>query len=127
MSFQKSIRKVGGEYREETDIVKVDNILFSKSDEGSGTREIPKTSQCGRASYYPLPSNNLDFSITIYHSRITTDSIIMAVASQNGFFGGHINSVKNVYVYPPMDGSGSFKVTLASNEFTNVDWFIVKF
>lgn len=127
MSFQKSFRQVGGEYREQSDIVMVDNILFSRSDEGVGTNGNPKSAQCGRASYYPVSSNNLDFSITIYHSRVTTDSIVMAVASQNGFFGGPVNAVKNVYVYPPIDGSGSFKITLASNEFTNVDWFIVKF
>ena len=127
MSFQKSIRKVGGEYKEQSDIVMVDNILFSRSDEGVGSRKIPNSAQCGRATYYPVSSNNSDFSITIYHSRVTTDSIVMAVASQSGFFGGPINSVKNVYVYPPIDGSGSFNVTLDSNTFTNVDWFIVKF
>jgi hypothetical protein len=127
MSLKKFIRKVGNNYVEQTDLVMVHNILFSTSDDGCGSKDLPNTSQCGRASYYPVSSNDLDFSITIYHSRITTDSIVMAVASQNGFFGGPVNSVKNVYVHPQMGGSGMFKVTLAYNEFTNVDWFIVKF
>lgn len=51
----------------------------------------------------------------------------MAVASQNGFFGGPVNPVKNVFVYPQIDGTGSFRITLTNNEYTNVDWFIVKF
>lgn len=127
MSFQKFIRKSDGEYKEHTDIVMVDNILFARADVGAGTQAIPRTAQCGRATYSPRPSNILDFSVTIYHTRITTDSIVMAVASQNGFFGGSVNSVKNVFVHPQVDGVGCFKITLTNNEYTNVDWFIVKF
>lgn len=127
MSLQTFIRKVGDEYKQQTDLVKVDNILFATADVGSGTPSNPKTVQCGRATYSPLPSNIFEFSITIYHSRITTDSIVMAVASQNGFFGGPVNPVKNVFVNPQVDGTGSFKITLTTNEYTNVDWFIVKF
>jgi len=127
MSLKKFIRKVGNNYVEQTDLVMVHNILFSKSDDGAGSKDLPNTSQCGRASYYPVPSNVFDYSVTIHHSKITTDSIVIAVASQNGFFGGSINSVKNVFIHPQRDGVGSFKITLAENLFTNVDWFIVKF
>ena len=101
-----------------TDLAHVHNIIFS-----SGTRtetgyvNNPFTTQCGTATTISGTS-----VVTVFHSRVTVNSIIMAsISSGSGSY-----SVLRVVGNPT---PGSFTITLSGSvpQNTTVGWFIARF
>ena len=75
----KIVRGASGGYVTKTDLVNVDNLIFNSPSTTQGTVEAPLTSQCGRV----MPTVNSQ-EITIFHSRVTPNSIIFAVVQTEG-------------------------------------------
>jgi hypothetical protein len=101
-----------------TDLVNVHNIIFQNgtaTEDGSVNR--PFTTQCGVATVQSSVSN-----VTVCHSRVTQDSIIMASVKSAGSSFGILKVVANL-------SPGSFVITLSGNVSSNtiVGWFIAKF
>jgi hypothetical protein len=100
-----------GGYVTRTDLVNVDNLLFTTKASTAGTGQNPLTSQCGSVTVTGT-------SIIIYHSRVTGSSIIFAVPQAS----------LGVYVTSVIPTSGSFTIQL-NNTGTNlpIGWFIASF
>jgi hypothetical protein len=101
-----------------TDLVQVHNIIFANGTATEdGSSEHPFTTQCGSATTISGSS-----AVTIYHSRVTLNSIIMAsITSGSGSY-----SVSKVV---GNSTPGSFTITLSGTVpiNTKVGWFIAKF
>lgn len=101
-----------GGYVTKTDLVNVDNILFTAASTTSGSSGSPLTSQCG------IVDVNKTLYVTVYHSRVTTNSIILASVRQ----------ATPYYVTSVVPSNGSFRIYLnASNYLGKVNWFIASF
>lgn len=99
-------------YVTKTDLVNVHNIIFSGHSTTAGTESAPNTSQSGRLT-------TTTQSTTVYHSRVTTNSVIMACTMD----AKPTDAV--LYVRPL---NGSFIIYLANNPVsTRIGWFIAHF
>ena len=102
-----------GGYVTKTDLVNVDNLLFTTNATTAGTDLNPLTSQVGTFSF-PEDSK----TTSVYHSRVTTNSVIFAVTQANS--GNYVVSVV------PEDGR--FSITLNIRGYSGkVGWFIASF
>jgi len=112
------IVKDGSGYTTKTDLVNIDNLIFASRGSDAGTEATRLTAQCGVVT---IPSNQE--SVTVYHSRVTSNSIIIAT---NRSVGNNSAGIVNV-----SSGSGSFVIQLSSipGGVTNhsVSWFIASF
>jgi hypothetical protein len=103
-----------GGYVTKTDLVNVDNLLFTSASiiESENSSDSPVTSQCGIVTATQR-------STFVYHSRVTPNSIIFAVPREN----------RNIYVVNVVTGQGVFIINLNSAPFPNmsVGWFIASF
>jgi hypothetical protein len=105
-----------GGYVSKTDVVNVHNLVFSggaANEDGSSTH--PFTTQCGT-----ITGNTTSTATTVYHSRVTTSSVIFAV-----IMGGGTLNIRNVVASAP----GMFVITCSGNlpANTKLGWFIAKF
>ena len=100
-----------GGYVTKTDLVNVDNLIFTPKASTAGTGQNPLTSQCGTVTI-------TGSSVIIYHSRVTASSIIFAVPQDS----------QGIYVISVAPTSGSFTIKL-NNTGTNlpIGWFIASF
>lgn len=110
----KLVNDGSGGYVSKTDLVNVHNLVFSggASNEDGLTELKAFTTQCG------VSFTNATTLITIYHSRVTANSIIFA---QNRSYG----SLIVVSVIPT---TGSFSVTFnTTSSGFSIEWFIARF
>ena len=112
----KLVRDGSGGYVSKTDLVNVHNIVFSSgapNEDGTATR--PFTTQCGIVS-----GGTGSEAIIVYHSRVTTESVIFASVIS----GGDI-AVYNVIANSP----GMFVITCSTPPLSTdkFGWFIGKF
>lgn len=112
----KLVRDGNGGYVSKTDLVNVHNIVFSPgASNEDGTADHPFTTQCGT-----ILGSTLGAATTVYHSRVTTNSVIFVSILS----GGNI-IVINVVANSP----GMFVITCSdiSSENTILGWFIGRF
>lgn len=105
-----------GGYVSKTDVVNVHNLVFSGgATNEDGSFERPFTTQCGTVT---ADANYA--ATTVYHSRVTDNSIIFAV-----IMGGGSLNIRNVVASAP----GMFVITCSGNlpANTNLGWFIARF
>jgi hypothetical protein len=110
----KLVNDGSGGYVSKTDLVNVHNLVFSggASNEDGLTSLKAFTTQCG------VSFTTGTYLITIYHSRVTANSIILA---QNRSYG----SLIVVSIIPT---TGSFSVTFnTTSSGYNIEWFIARF
>jgi hypothetical protein len=108
----KIVSNGSGGYVTKTDLINVDNLLFTAASTTAGTVSVPLTSQCGTVT---LSTSN---TVRVYHSRVTPNSVILANVQTNS--GVHIVTVE------PLDGS--FKILVSASGFTlQISWFIASF
>ena len=106
-----------GGYVSKTDLVNVHNIVFAGgASTENGTITRPFTTQCGTITR-DLPGTS---SITVWHSRVTTTSVIFAV-----IISGGVNTIINVIP----NVAGEFVITCSGEIFsgTRFGWFIARF
>jgi len=103
-------------YVTKTDLVNVHNIVFTGNSTTVGTPTLPNNSQTG--TFATSAQDTI-----VYHSRVTTNSIIFAVTltvNTSGFYPSYVRA-----------DNGSFVVHLANDPpaATNVTigWFISRF
>lgn len=102
-----------GGYVTKTDIINVNNLLFTAPSTTAGSSGAPLTSQCGTVT---APNNAKTFRV--YHSRVTTNSIIFATP--------RINFA--IYVLSVTPSNGYFDITLNTlGSGISVGWFIASF
>ena len=97
-----------------TDLVHVHNLIFEKgTPTEDGTSAHPFTTQCGSV-------NLSGGSVTVYHSRVTSTSIVFATI---------ISGSSSISISRVIPAVGSFTVhpTSAPGTNTTVGWFIAKF
>ena len=114
----KIVKDGSGGYTTKTDLVNIDNLVFASKGSGTGSPETPLTAQCGVVGF-----PNGGRIIRVYHSRVTSDSIIIATAKTVD-----LNSRSIVSVTP--DSSGYFEISLnivTGNAAYQVAWFIASF
>jgi hypothetical protein len=98
-------------YVSKTDLVNVHNLIFEAgASNEDGSVGNPYTTQCGRTEF---PDGEV---MTVYHSRVTPTSIIIA-SCQSGF---------GIFVVSVVPGNGYFNITLSSGG-GYAGWFIAKF
>ena len=103
-----------GGYVTKTDIVNVDNLLFTSKATTSGTSLVPLTTQCGSIT---IQSGSPINSVTVWHSRVTPNSIIFATTA------GSLGFVTTV-----TPGNNNFEIVLSSIvSFGTISWFIASF
>ena len=105
----------GSGYIVRTDLVHIHNLIFaSGTATEDGTTSHPYTTQCGTATIL-----NGTAATTVYHSRITANSVIM-MSVQSG------STTYSTRVTPNL---GSFTITMSSSvpTATTVGWFIASF
>ena len=106
-----------GGYVTKTDLVNVDKILFQSVGNGAGTEASPLTQQTGRVTF---PGGR--DSITVYHSNVTSSSIILATT---------LNKDPNLpLIVEVLPADGSFVILLSGNTGNPgliVGWFIASF
>jgi hypothetical protein len=106
-----------GGYVSKTDVVNVHNLVFATgaSTENGGAAN-PFTTQCGT-----IVGNSTITSTTVYHSRVTANSVIMV-----SIISGGTTNVRNVV---PFFNGGGFVITcsgiLPAN--SKLGWFIARF
>lgn len=99
-----------------TDLVHVHNIIFENgTSTENGTVNNPFTTQCG-------VSTDVGSSKTVYHSRVTGNSIIFASVMDSDSYS--VTSVRPSSAVP-----GTFAITVSGtlSPSTRVGWFIAKF
>ena len=102
-----------GGYVTKTDLVNVDNLLFTTNATTDGTELNPLTSQVGTFSF---PEDRKTTSV--YHSRVTPNSVILAVTQESA----------GVYVVSVVPEDGRFAITLnVAGYLGKVGWFIASF
>ena len=112
----KLVHDGNGGYVSKTDLVNVHNIIFAPgSSTEDGTISNPFTTQCGT-----ILGSTIAAATTVYHSRVTTNSVIFA-----SIMGGGFNTIYNVIP----NAAGTFTITcdtiLPDN--TILGWFIARF
>jgi hypothetical protein len=101
-----------------TDLVNVHNLVFANgATTENGSPESPFTTQCGTANM--LPSSG---SVTVYHSRITNNSIIIT-----NYLGSASNSLLNGVILDGANKRFTISSTGPPSFATPVGWFIAKF
>lgn len=111
------IVREGSGYTTKTDLVNIDNLIFATSGSGTGSAIAPQTAQCG---FVGIP-NGVSV-VTVYHSRVTINSIIIATNKTAG-----TNSAAIIDVVP---SNASFVIRLTSvpgGSNHSVSWFIASF
>ena len=114
----KIVKDGSGGYTTKTDLVNIDNLVFSSKGSGSGTSAVPLTSQSGVAI---IPSG--DSFIDIFHSRVTANSIIVATNRT-------IDTTTRRFVLFVKPSATGFTITLNNSTTsgdTEVCWFIASF
>jgi len=104
-------------YTTKTDLVNIDNLIFASRGTTAGTIAAPLTAQCGVVD---VP-NNQD-TVTVFHSRVTTNSIIVASVKRFDNFQRSITQVLPV--------EGNFTITFSGDmgvDGCKVSWFIASF
>lgn len=111
----KIVKDIGGGYVTKTDLVNVHNLLFSEKATSTGTPITPLTAQCGTV-IMPQSSNDL----TLYHSRVTTSSVILAVSC---------NTNAEAFIRSVTPGNKQFTISLfiPVGYETIISWFIAAF
>lgn len=113
----KLVRDGSGGYVSKTDLVNVHNLVFSSgapNEDGTATR--PFTTQCG-----VILGNTLGPSTIVYHSRVTTSSVI---------FANIISGVESIIFNVVANAPGMFVITCLGDllpDNTRIGWFIGKF
>jgi hypothetical protein len=113
----KIVKDGSGGYTTKTDLVNIDNLVFASRGSGTGSVEAPLTAQCGTATF---PTDQK--VITIHHSRVTANSIILV---SDKVIGGNSTRVEQLAC-----AGGSFTITLvveAGSPGKTVFWFIASF
>jgi hypothetical protein len=115
----KIVKDGSGGYTTKTDLVNIDNLLFASSSNVTGSVLIPLTSQVGVVTIERLRD-----SITVYHSRVTANSIILAtnktVETSNRRTVSHVTPVRGSFtIY--LDGENG------ANGVSYISWFIASF
>jgi hypothetical protein len=112
----KIVRDGSGGYTTKTDLVNIDNLIFANRATTAGTEAAPLTAQCGVLS---VTSGIVG---TVYHSRVTENSIIVASVKRFDNFQRSISQV--------LPGEGNFRITFSAALAANgceVSWFIASF
>ena len=110
----KLVNDGSGGYLSKTDLVNVHNLVFA----GGASNEDGLTAATAFTTQYGLSFTTGTSSITIYHSRVTVNSIILA---QNRSPGSLI-----VVSIVPTAGSFTVSFNISSTGF-GVGWFIARF
>jgi hypothetical protein len=116
MISPKIISDGGNGYVVRTDLTHVHNLIFAKgsSNEDGSSSSSAFTTQCGTSTFPVTPTT----SIVVYHSRVTTNSIIMASAITTSAYT----------VLSIVPAAGSFTITLSGSiANVRVGWFIARF
>jgi hypothetical protein len=118
----KIVKDGSGGYTTKTDLVNIDNLIFASRGDGTGTSVVPMTAQCGVVE---VPRSSV--SVTVFHSRVTTSSIILATNETVITYSDGDTRVS--YITP---ASNSFTITLnqpttADGPRTYIFWFIASF
>ena len=118
----KIVKDGSGGYTTKTDLVNIDNLIFASRGSGTGSVEAPLTAQCGVVEV-PRSSN----SVTVFHSRVTTNSIILA--TNNTVITYSAGDTRVSHITPSND---SFTITInqpttADGPKTYIFWFIASF
>jgi hypothetical protein len=121
----KIVKDGNGGYVSKTDLVNVHNLVFTGYNPSVelGTQAKPFTSQYGTSTYTggPIPNIENGKYLTVYHSRVTPNSVIIAIVS---------NEVSPRFLYAITPGSGSFTIVISADTATagiKVTWFIAAF
>ena len=119
----KLVRDGNGGYVSKTDLVNVHNIVFAPgSSTEDGTISNPFTTQCGT-----ILGSTTEGATTVYHSRVTTNSVIFASMMSSAFNPATGYPIMIVNVIP--NDTGAFTITcdtpLPDN--TRLGWFIARF
>lgn len=114
----------GPGYITKVDLVNVDNIVLNPYQSGypGGTTENRLTSQCGTIRYSEpvVLSNQNGKYYTVYHERVTPNSVIFAV----------VRSTLDIFVVNVVPGDKEFTIGLSTITGFNgiiVGWFIASF
>jgi hypothetical protein len=113
----KIVKDGSGGYTTKTDLVNIDNLLFASRGSGTGTLGVPLTAQVGEVD---IPSDK--DTVTIYHSRVTPNSIILATDKD---IGGNKTDVRSIQCT-----AESFTINLtdlAGSGGKKISWFIASF
>ena len=118
----KIVKDGSGGYTTKTDLVNIDNLIFASRGSSAGSAETPLTAQCGVVEV-PRISN----SVTVFHSRVTTSSIILATNNTVITYG--VGDTRVSHITPSND---SFTITInqpttADGPKTYIFWFIASF
>ena len=111
----KIVSNGSGGYVTKTDLVNVHNLLFSERATTAGSLLNPLTAQCGTV-IVPIDQ----FNVEVYHSRITSSSIILATCMAS--LGTAVECVV-------VTGPTSFTIQLLTPPVSDipVSWFIAAF
>jgi len=118
------IVKDGSGYTTKTDLVNIDNLIFASRGSSAGSVPIPLTAQCGVVDV-PRTATG----VTIYHSRVTVNSIIVATNKTVVKYGGTAGDTCVSNIIP---SNGSFEIVLNNSTtpdgtITYIFWFIASF
>jgi hypothetical protein len=115
----KIVKDASGGYTTKTDLVNIDNLLFSSKSNETGSLERPLTSQVGVVNIIRESDR-----ITVYHSRVTANSIILA--TNKTIESGSKRTVSHV---TPIKGSFTIILngTTGTNSVSEISWFIASF
>lgn len=114
----KIVKDGSGGYTTKTDLVNIDNLVFASRGTGTGSPETPLTAQSGVVQF---PSGRQ--TIQIYHSRVTSNSIIIATNRSLDIDGKRVRRVTPT-------SSGYFEIYLdgeVGDSDNSVAWFIASF
>ena len=115
----KIVKDGSGGYTTKTDLVNIDNLLFASSSNVTGSVLIPLTSQVGVVTIARLRDR-----ITVYHSRVTANSIILAtnktVETSNTRTVSHVTPVGGMFTIYLNGENGA-------NGVSYISWFIASF
>ena len=112
----KIVKDGSGGYTTKTDLVNIDNLIFASPASTAGTEAAPLTAQAGVLT---VTSGTAE---TVYHSRVTANSVIVASVKQFDNFERSITQV--------LPAEGSFTITFSGSlgaDGCKVSWFIASF
>jgi hypothetical protein len=118
----KIVKDGSGGYTTKTDLVNIDNLIFASRGSGTGSVEAPLTAQCGVVAFTSGQS-----TVTVYHSRVTANSIIIATHRS---LDGDFRRVRTIVPNLTVELGGYFVVTLDGNAGSGTNsltWFIASF
>lgn len=113
----KIVKDGSGGYTTKTDLVNIDNLIFASPASTAGTEAAPLTAQCGIVTITGIDR------VTLYHSRVTENSIIVAGVKRLDNAQRNITHITSV--------EGSFTIILNGSATgingSRVSWFIASF